>query len=538
MKRETIQKTLIYKEFGEDKAKNWFLYTRDKFISHVDTFYYSVKTVGDWHINLYSRALVGDLKQARTEADKTHEPQPFMQDDVFNDLVIKPFFGFKMYKYGITKEDCFDIFIADSVPNMATNAIFVQLRSQFIWLNGLKNAFYESFVYVSSILDRYGIQIRDVTENRIDFAYHTNYIQNMFAFFSDNHLGKMFISNYERGGKEFRIHGDDLETDYISIGRRKSNRSFVRIYNKSKEVIEMGYKQFFVPVWSENGLISEFDKYIFEKVFEEGKQSWNYKEVARCKFYLEHGSDVAIKEKIQDLMNSINASAEDFKKLADSVVPDLTDVVNIEIQTKREFYYDFIFPKIEYPAIKDKDLVFLKNCKQSDGSWVPVYERRIYKILHMLQSIRDFITTDTIRFVKYKGEFGKMRRERRPTADWWKRLASCGELDGISYQLCKDYQCKYDVYRSKRRMISDMSSFVTMLEYWRRSDTDDNFSFKDDVMDSLCYLNDNDLAKYSELRARKRKELSAKFGKLPVPEPEQPESDNEDFQEVFGGVFD
>lgn len=49
-----------------------------------------------------------------------------------DDLVVRPFFGFRMYKYNISKKDCFDIFVASSVPNPQTPTIFVQIRSEFL----------------------------------------------------------------------------------------------------------------------------------------------------------------------------------------------------------------------------------------------------------------------------------------------------------------------------------------------------------------------------------------------------------------------
>ena len=482
---QTLKKTLIYNELGSEESKDWFLYTPKKFISHVDTFYYSVKTVGDWSYLLGARTLVQTLKKLKEDGAKENEPMPFMENDVFGDLVIKPYFGFGMYRYGITKEDCFGIFVAENVPNTDTNAIVVQLRSQFIWLRGLKDAFYESLVYLYGILDRYGIVVADITENRIDFAYHTNYIQDMLSFFKDDALGQMQVSSYKRWSKEGNFLGDIMYNDYISLGRRKSNSSFVRIYNKSKEVVEMGYKQFFVPIWRQNGLISEFDKYVFDKIFDDGKNSWNYKEVARCRFYLEHGQDEEIKDGIRQLLAYEDSPVDEYKKLADLCVPDLTDVVNIEVQTKRKFYYDFVFPKIKYP------------------DWVPLAERRIYKIMHMLQSIRDYITHDTIRFVKYKGKYKEVRRDRRPTADWWLRLSACGELDGIHYDICREYQKKYDIKRCKSRNLTNIAALATLLEDW----DDEDFSFTDDVADIMSYINDNDLAKYGRIRERKRREL-------------------------------
>jgi len=489
--QKTIRKTLIFREFSKEQSKRWFSFTRSKFISHVDTFYYSVKVAGIWPELLGARTLVQALKTAKEEARKKGEPVPFMEDDAFGDLVV-PGFGYHMYQYCVSKQSGFDIFVAESLPSDSTSEIVVQLRSQNIWLSGTRDAFYESLVYLEGLLDRYSIRIADIKENRLDIAWHTNYIQDMLSFFSDKHLGQMQVSSFKRWGKEGDFLGDEMFNDYISLGRRKSNSSFVRIYNKSKEVIEMGYKQFFVQIWLESGLISAFDKYVFDQVFGDGKQSWNYKEVARCKFYLEYGEDEEIKKEIQNLLAFEDSAAADYKAIADSCVPDLTEVVNIEVQVMRKYTKTFLFPKIEYPE------------------WVPVYERRSYKFLHMLQSIRDFITHDTIRFVKYKGEFAKMRRERRPTADWWKRLSACPELEGIHYDLCREYQKRYDLQRSKSRSLTNLATLATLYDLYAYRSMED-FDLAADMSYILTCMNDNDRERYSRCRGRKQKELKSKF---------------------------
>jgi len=515
----TIKESMIYREMEPEKSAEWFHYTRDKFISHVDTMYYNVKAVGDWGLNLGSRTLIQTLKTAKEKAGKSGGPVPFMQeDDLCNDTEVTTY-GSRMYRYCISKPDCFDIFVAETLPNLETPEIHVQLRSQFIWLNGLRDAFYESLVYLEILLDRYGIQIANIKENRLDIAWHTNYIQDMLLFFKDEYLGQMQVSSFKRWGKEGNFLGDEIYTDYISLGRRKSDSSFVRIYNKSKEVVEMGYKQFFVPIWRGKGLISAFDQYVFNQIFEHGKCSWNYKETARCLFYLEYGRDDEIKTDIRQLLQFEDSSVDDYKRIADKCVPDLTDVVNIEIQVMRKYTKSFLFPPVEYP------------------DWVPVYERRMYKILHMLQSIRDFITYDTIRFVKFKGEFAKLRRERRPTADWWNRLSACGELDGIHYDLCREYQKRYDLQRSKSRTLANLATLSSLYGLYGGYGLDD-FDFKSDMADIVSRLNDNDRERYNRWRGKRQKELKNKFCMEPEEKAAERFVERDDTNGEIANLFD
>lgn len=480
MDSKTLKNTLIAKEIGAEL----FSYTRSKFINNVDTFYYSVKCTNDWENDLYVLAFLNTLAGIRKVADESYTEQPYLDTG----LVVRPFMGFRMYKYNLSKKDCFDIFVAEKVPNEKTSTIFVQVRSEFLWLNGVEKAIEQSLEVVKSILEKNGIQIHEVIENRIDFAYHTNYIQDMLNFFKTTNLSEMQSSNFKRWSVEGCFFDNNSYSDYVTLGRKKSNNVFIRIYNKSKEVIEMGYKQFFVYIWHEKGLISDFDKYIFEKCFEDGKNSWNYKETARCLFYLEYGQAAEHKQAIKNLLANPASSASDFKALADMLVPDLTDIVNIEFQTKRKFYADFVFPKIELSQAKPF--------------------QRLELILKMLPSVRDFLTFDTIRFVRYKGKYKTMRRDLRPTADWWYRLTTSASVDDIHYDLAKEYQVRFDTARYRMRTYKN---FATLQSYLSLDEEDISTSFEDDILDFLNHMNDNDMEKYLSIREVKHKEVKGKF---------------------------
>jgi len=484
---ETIRKTKIYQEFDAEISADWFSYTPKKFITHIDNLYYSVKLDCDITQHLGWQTLVNTIKTLRDQTRKTHNNQPFMEDDIFCDLEVRPY-GSNTHHLGISRSDKFDIFFSEHFFSADSTEILVQIRAENIWLSGLDGAYYESLVYLYTVLDRYDIPILKITENRIDFAWHTNYIQNMLNFFKTDNLPKMAVHNFKRGEMGWKFKEDDtLEVDYLAFGRRKSNSSFFRIYNKSQEVIEQGYKQFFVHIWLENGLISKFDKYVFDMVFDRGKCSWNYKEVARCLFYLEHGKDASIKADIRKLLNYFDSSTTDYKKIADLCVPDLTNVVNLEMETHRDFTREFVLPKIEFP------------------DWLPEGERRMYKVLRCIPSMRDFIVKETIRFVNFKGEDGELRRDRRPTADWWLRLSAAGGKDEVKYALFKDYQKWADGQKMKNRMVTGMANYSAF------SADDNGIDVKDDWYKALTRLNDNDIQRYEYQRGKKQKEFQGKY---------------------------
>ena len=72
-----------------------------------------------------------------------------------------------------------------------------------------------------------------------------------------------------------KIYGtvDDIEKsyewDYLCFGQR-GDKCFLRVYLKTKEVVEMGLKGWFLKLWQLQGLISRYDLYVLEKAYENG----------------------------------------------------------------------------------------------------------------------------------------------------------------------------------------------------------------------------------------------------------------------------
>lgn len=479
MNFQTIQKTVIYKELGST-ASEVFEYSRSKFITHIDTLYYVCYVDAyDWQNDERKKRLCEVIKEKKELTRATGKSQPIFD---IQGLEARDFaFGFYNLHFG--KKDCFDIFVSDYLPNKNTCPIVVQLRSQYLWLKGARNAFDESCDILNSVLGAYGLEIIRTQENRIDYAYHTNYIQDLLNCFPDKKLKDMQVSSFERWHKEGYFFYDDTFCDYFTLGRRKSNNVFFRVYNKTKEVIEMGYKQFFITLWRENGLISEFDKYVLEKCFTNG--SYAYKEKARCEFYLEYGQNETHKECIRELIDDDNATYSQYKAVADCLVPDLTTICNIEFQCKRKFFYNLVFPRVT------KDISHKAN---------------VYNCLDLFYSIELKLTTDTIRFVKYKGKWKDVPRIERPSADWWERLQSAKmfEFDPEHYELYRDYQNTLDLHRQKIMTIGKLAGLSAY-----SSDLKDT-PFETDIQDFVLSLNDNDVQLYNRKRNEKWRELKAK----------------------------
>jgi len=470
-----VKKSKIYEELSSNDNLNWFNKSRDKFIHNIDTFYYVAYVENDYNECENVKNFLNYLDLKKNESIEIFDD--VVLDEISTDLFISPL-SFGMYFYSIEKKDKYIIFISRKKATENTPEILVQIRSEFLWLYGEHRAIEESFNDLTLILSKYDINISRTVENRIDFAYHTNYIQDPLNFFKEENLNKMQVSRFTRWRKEGRFVSDEIvECDYLSLGRRKSNNTFLRIYNKTQEVVNQNYKQFFIKVWFFNGLINRFDYYVLEKCFSEG--SYNYVDKARLEFYLEHGQVSSIKNKINCLLNSNDNLS--IKKLADELVPKLTIVVNIELQTKRKFY-----------STMDSSISLLKTvtCKYKELE-------RIFKILDNKDIFHQYITTDVIRFVDFSTH---TRKKNCDTAAWWKRLQSIKLYNTITDEnrkLIREYQKYLDIESIKKRVLNSLST----LSVYMKNENDDPLST--DIVDFMSYLNESDVHKSINYKKKK-----------------------------------
>lgn len=486
---KSIKKTQIASEFSEENFNHWFTFNKNSFISHVDTFYFLVyPLVHNWREDERKLKFIDVLLDKKRKADTDRESQPIFEA-LYSNLEVKPYSGIMMYSYHFGLQDKFDIFVCESPPNEKTPPIMVQIRSQSLWLDGLKNSFDNACKCIENVLKSFDIDIEKVQENRIDYAYHTNYIQDLINFFPEKYLKEMQVSNFMRWHKEGYFYMDDIGADYFTLGRRKSNNVFFRVYNKTKEVIEMGYKQFFVPLWLDNGLISKFDEFVLSKAFTYG--SYASKDKARCEFYCLYGKDYRIRKEISKKLEDPDVPMSWYTLTAKGLVPDVTIVCNIEFQTKRKFYDRISIPQI----ISEK-----------------TYKYNIYNLFEQLKPITQFLTSETIRFVKYKGKNVEVPRHQREDADWWQRLRSCKPLEYTDEWIIdyfREYQKNLDIERQKATSVNKMARMAAYSLF----DSDDVTTITSDINEFLSSLNDNDISKYYKVRDLTVKELK-KRGKL------------------------
>ena len=481
----------IYNEFSEDNKIYWFDMKDKKFLHNIDTFYYSVKLVNDFtadstDIN-YKRFTKYFQKQLEDLNDFAGcKPFNLIPDEQLN---LRSFTFSRFYNICIECPDLYDIFIASKVPEGAagesvTSEIVVQIRSYMLWMYGINESFERSFHVVQDICRKLNLEILEVKENRVDYCWHSNYLQNPEEFFRIDRFTKMQVSRFTRVHMEYAFKpNDEYECDYISLGKR-SDKCFVRIYLKSKEVVEQGYKPWFFKFWLFNGLINRYDNYIYEECFR--MQSWKYVDTARIKFYSEYGSDPAdIKWCNKVLSGELEVSPDSLNREANRLTPKLTLITNVEYQTMRKMS-------------KSYTLLPLKDNTKYDVA------KRVYDYLDNRMLITDYLTHSTLRLVEPNSDQNKSRRD---YVAFWESLRRTKMIDtklpNNKLKLVREYNrhlCK-DVV--KKRMLN---SAITLGFYTRGMNDDDVLL---DCTEALLRLNDNDIQSMKKSKIKKSRQYNA-----------------------------
>ena len=474
-----MKQSPVCSEFSPDDQTYWFDLSRDKVTSHVDTLYYTVEIYND--SNEPKEELVALLDQLRCL--KHQKAQNYEAQVDFFGLSVENT-RFVHYEYCLKLNENFDIFIASFLPNANTPRIVVQLRTRSLVLDGTMGAVCKSFRYVKEILEAYGLDVGEVKENRIDYAYHTNIIQNPYRYFDDRKLMTKFKSKLRLCTTVKNI-GSKIDLSYISFGDRRSNNVFVRVYNKTREVVEKNYKSFFLDKWLEDKLINRYDYYVYSHAY--GCASYvTGVLVGRIDWYVEFGHDEEIKKKLLKVKEScyVNSDNTDqLRKIVDRYLSPVTLIMNIEYQTKRRFYHDCE----EY--IKQYQLAH-EELRHGYPDWVKWYEDPLarLKILYALRSeFLDYLTTETLCFVDNKGT------DEEKLCYWWQRIHDV-MIDEREKQLkflplFRERSRQTDFYKAKRKTLSAIAHLALLKQGSLECDTE----FSEDLSDVLCALNDNDM---------------------------------------------
>lgn len=491
----------IYEELKYNDVCYWFDYRQRKFLHNIDTFYYSVKLENDFTAESVDpdvkrfRGYFEGLKKNFNSVDI--ESIDFFVKNLGNLLLKRGCFA-RMYDIRLNLPEEFDIFIAPVVPHgsdkeSVTSEIVVQLRSYSIWTYGIYTAFEKSYDYIKAICNMFNLKIAYVQENRVDYCWHTNYFSNPSNFFNHENFYKLQVSRYKDANDHtFKRGKEGYEMDYLALGRRGS-KCFIRIYHKTKEVIEMGYKPFFFKIWFFNGLINRFDLYCYEEAFK--RQNYNYLDIARLKWYVEYGSYDNLKTECKyyiDQFEEYGMLGDEIIKLADKCTPKLNMIINVEFQTMRKASKSFQL--IPFHGVS--------NAKKYSES------ARIYDYLDNHAVICDYLTHNVLRLVSGTDE----NKARRPYCPFWAALRHTKMVEfkknEHDIKLVREYNRQLNFEVAKKKTINQ----VVRLGFYTKGNNGDNVGM--DLIDFLCTLNDNDIKDAEKYKAKQIRHLSKEFEKF------------------------
>ncbi len=495
--RQRIQKSKLYNEFSDEDLTFWFDQKTKKFMHNVDTFYYSVKLAEDFtfqsqdkNVLAFRRAyerLECKLAERVYQREITQLFIPGMNDYL---NVVNHRFD-KYYRFCLQLPEMFDIFMAPEVPagsdgSSVTSEIIVQIRSSMLWNYGVHEAFKRSYEWVKGICGMYGFTIMEVKENRTDFCWHSNYLENPDRFFSSENFDDMRCTKlgkkttyirYDRGS-----NGSDFS--YLSRGQR-GDKTFLRIYNKTMEVVQEGYKDFFLKTWLFHGLINRYDFDVLEAAYKE--KSWDYISIARLKFYVEHGTDAALAAecKEQILLHDLSGCYTDkMISLAEKLTPPVTTIINVEFQLMRK-------------ASKSYEILPLKDNSSAGPA------RRIFDFLDNRRLIAEYLTTKVFRLVEKTGDSNKSRR---PDCAFWAALRRTKMVDTAAVPEGLTMKRIYHRELSGEAVKKRALRAITSRSIYRKGKNDNNPM--DDIVDFICTLNDNDIHDMTVYKQKRVKQFA------------------------------
>lgn len=483
---------LLYHEMLQEEQYEWFGYTRQKFLHNIDTFYYSVKFRNDFRLKTKDTQVLKMRKFFKLQYEylNNNEDQPELYlPDLGDHLYLKPVTFSRFYTTCLTYPEYFDIFFAPVVPKAAdggesvTSECVVQIRSYMLWIMGVRDAFENSYRYVKNIAKFFGIEIESVQENRIDYCWHSNYLKDPETFFSPENFYKMRVDRFKNATYVTnKVGSEDYEIDYVALGKR-SDKVFVRIYQKTREVIEQNYKPWFLKIWEMQGLISKYDQWVYERCYQ--KKNWFYRFTARLEFFLEHGQDPYYLSYVREILEGRLTIEEDaLIKLADKLTPKLNYVVNVEFQTMRRHSKSYELLPIHNNTAKGET-------------------QRIYDYLDNRKLIIDYLTDKVFKMVEKTGDSNKCRR---PYCGFWKALRNTRCLDmkmtADDQKLVRNYNRRLNVESMKKRVIG---SAVTLGIYTRGINEDSPLQ---DCFEALMRMNDNDIMEANRYKQKKLRQFN------------------------------
>lgn len=489
--------SLIEKEFKDGNNEYWFYRKQQKNLHNIDSFYYTVMLgnnftePGDPNVHFFVQQLDAfknrllENNQLYGDIATTYDPPGLLCDDTLV-YALKPCYA-HFYNHCVCCPDSYDIFICSKTPNSDTPQIVVQIRSKDLWLIGPYAIYKKSFSVVEKICELYHLHIKEACENRCDFAWHTNYLQSPEKYLHIDNFSKMQVSHFRRIQYQYQFGSNDTyENDYIALGKR-SDKIFVRMYLKTKEVVENSYKPFFINLWFYNQLISRYDKYVLENCYD--LKNWKVRDIIRLQFYYDYGSSDIYKQECYTAMESYfrkgSCNWDYISKLADKLTPKITTIMNVEFQVMRRMSKSFC-------------LVDLHLSNAAD--------HRIETYLDNHELITDYLLESVLRLVDRNTALKKSQCTDTP---FWQSIKRTKMIDVSKKNkniaaMHREYSREHSIDLVKNSFINKA---VTLSIYTHGLDY--NKDIHTTIADSLCILNDNDVKRAERYRSK----VSLRFNK-------------------------
>ncbi|ONI46238.1 hypothetical protein AN642_00720 [Epulopiscium sp. SCG-B10WGA-EpuloA2] len=295
-------------------------------------------------------------------------------------------------------------------------------------------------------------------------------------------LNENQVSQFRKWQKIGYFKGSDediLSTVYI--GNRSGKDVFLRFYDKTEEVLSMGYKQFFYEIWHEQGLISLYDKIVYEDSFVNSKDIM-HTYISRLKFYFDYGINKEFKSMCKYYIdNKLKVDFDEIIELADKLTPKLTVIVNCEYETQRKFY------KSLEEFVKNN---LITSCPAEDVLY------NCFNILDNQSVILNYLTSKTFRLVKRSGN---KRKTDCDYSSFWKILRKVAIDNKLCVKLVRDYQRQVDIERIENDILKKIATRSILADGMSSNDS----NIFDDTEDFLSIVSENYFEKYNQYKSDK-----------------------------------
>lgn len=473
MIRPIFYKSKIGQEVSANFANEWFSCRKEGMLHNVDTLCFTAYTTHDYKLLV---DLQNYLECFRKQAEAS-----------YLEICIEPYnyfmqpFGISFYSFYLVSKNRYSIFFSKPHLRDSDMPILIRLASEFLWCYGELDAVRLCIDEVNVFLASFGTALGELKISRIDYAFHTNMIQNMAHYYRNiDHFVVSQFRNYQLIFHELPDLPSELATYYH--GNRRGKTVFFRSYDKTRETVEKVYKQFFYTLWREKQMISNYDLYVLQKAVLDRNFDRHY--LYRLEFYLEYGNDIELKDKCNFFLNPINKfELVDLVAFANYLTPPITRMVNLEFETGSKFYKssrEFFSALPDLEGVVDEQQLF-------------------YKMICYKSYTIDYLTTKTYRQVSSSGS--KLKRK-RDFNYLWKRLMHCDlnvkRLDG---KLLRLYQRERDMELLHKQIARKIIT-ASILD---KGINDDDF--EEDISDVVNALSENILHDAEQYKSLKLKGL-------------------------------